>query len=189
MKVRPTIFLHLEPVPCLFSIRLHPDLVRPFSSFGVQFVGELQDFTFSCLVEPLCDPDTVGILLEGKRNPETRQCGKYSVKEAWVAFTRALTSRAMVLYCTFRRDRRELACETDNNMFKQLFQSDNSLGSTDILANRPLTSGRSNQTCLLSTKPAGSFMNEPGRLVGLEFHVILLPRSNAQGPCTFVQSQ
>lgn len=33
-------------------------------------MGELQDFTLSRLVEPLCDPDPVGILWEGERIQE-----------------------------------------------------------------------------------------------------------------------
>lgn len=45
---------------------------------------------------------------------------QYRVKEAFVAFTRALTSSAMVLYCQFRRERRELACDTDNSVFERL---------------------------------------------------------------------
>lgn len=66
---RPTVFLHLEPALRPFSVRLHPDLVRAFGSFGAQPVGELQDFTVRRLVEPLRDPDPVGILLGDKIDP------------------------------------------------------------------------------------------------------------------------
>lgn len=65
----PTVFLHLEPVLRLLSVRLHPDLVGAFGSFGAQPVGELQDFTVRRLVEPLRDPDPVGILLGDRIDP------------------------------------------------------------------------------------------------------------------------
>lgn len=67
-QVKQTIFLHFEPVLSFYSISLQSDPVRSFRGFWIQFVGKLQDFIFSCLIQPLCDPDIVGILLENKIN-------------------------------------------------------------------------------------------------------------------------
>lgn len=60
---RPTIFLHIEPVFDSSSVRLHTDFVWSFRCFRVQGVRKLQEFTFSRLVQPLCNPVPINILL------------------------------------------------------------------------------------------------------------------------------
>lgn len=68
-----TIFLHVEHVGFRPIVGLHANFVGPFNTLGDQGVRELQDFTTGCLVQPLSDSVTMGILSCEIRSRETTE--------------------------------------------------------------------------------------------------------------------